>query len=223
MKLSTIIPVFKHGSRQDYKNYRPISLLSYVDKILERAVCSRLSAYLNQLNFLCCNQFGFRSKHSTELALISLMDRIYSAIDAGDFVLFISIDLRKAFEVIRHDILIEKLENVGIRGSILQWFVSYLNDRWHRTYVNNSHSNYLCMKTGVPEGSCLRPLMFLIYVSDISNIIDSGMLNMFADDTVILIRGSNIKDIFANANNKLKILGNFFKANGIQINEDKTR
>ena len=223
LKLSKIIPIFKHGSRHDCNNYRPISLLSYIDKILERAVCSRLGQYFANLNFLCDSQFGFRAKHSTELALMSLLDRIYSAIDAGEFVLLISIDLRKAFEVIRHDVLLDKLENVGIRGSILKWFDSYLKDRWHRTFVNNCYSDYLCMKTGVPEGSCLGPLLFLIYVNDVSNVIGDDMLNMFADDTAVITRGRDIHNVFSEANNKLRRLDKFFKSNGIQINEEKTK
>ena len=223
LKLSKIIPIFKHGSRHDCNNYRPISLLSYIDKILEKAMCSRLGQYLTKINFLCDNQFGFRAKHSTELALLSLLDRIYSAVDAGEFVLLISIDLRKAFEVIRHDLLLDKLENVGIRGSVLKWFDSYLQNRWHRTFVNNSYSDYLCMKTGVPEGSCLGPLLFLIYINDISNIIGDDMLNMFADDTAVITRGRDIHKVFLDANNKLRSLDKYFKANGIRINEEKTK
>ena len=223
LKLSKIIPIFKHGSRHDCNNYRPISLLSYIDKILEKAVCSRLGQYFTKLKFLCDNQFGFRAKHSTELALVSLLDRIYSGIDAGEFVLLISIDLRKAFEVIKHDVLLDKLENVGIRGSVLKWFDSYLKDRWHRTFVNNIYSDYLRMKTGVPEGSCLGPLLFLIYINDISNIVGDDMLNMFADDTAVVTRGRDIHSVFADANNKLRRLDEFFKANGIRINEEKTK
>ena len=127
LKFSTIIPCFKKGNRKNCSNYRPISLLSYIDKILEKAVYQRLYNYLMKTKFLCVNQFGFRENHSTERAILSLMDRIYKYIDAKDYVIFISIDLTKAFDVIRHDILLKKLEYAGIRGSILTWFKSYLN------------------------------------------------------------------------------------------------
>ena len=222
LKMSKIIPVYKQGSKKDCNNYRPISLLSYIDKILETAVHSRLSNYLKNINFLCSNQFGFRTNHSTELALLSLMNRIYKAVDSKEYVLLLSIDLRKAFEVIRHDILIDKLENIGIREPVLSWFKSYLSKRMQRTFVNNTYSEYLCVKTGVPQGSSLGPLLFLIYINDLMNVVDEKLLNMFADDTTILITGNNIHDITDEANNKLKLIDNFLKANAIQINETKT-
>ena len=150
------------------------------------------------------------------------MNRIYKAVDSKEYVLLLSIDLRKAFDVIRHDILINKLENIGIREPVLSWFKSYLSKRMQRTFVNNTYSEYLCVKTGVPQGSSLGPLLFLIYINDLMNAVDEKLLNIFADDTTILITGSNICDITDEANNKLRLVDNFLKANGIQLNETKT-
>ena len=138
--------------------YRAISLLSYLDKILEKAVHQRLYRYLNRINFLCSNQFGFRENHSTEAALMSTINRIYKLLDESKYTILISIDFRKAFDVIRHDILIDKLEHIDIRGFMLEWFKSYLNDRKQQTQANSVISDSLTVKTGVPQGSSLGPL-----------------------------------------------------------------
>ena len=141
------------------------------------------------------------------------MDRIYKAVDSKNYVLLLSIDLRKAFEVIRHDILIDKLKNLGIRNAVVNWFKSNLNNRMHRTFVNNIYSEYLCIKTGVPQGSSLGPLLFLIYINDVINIVDEKQLNMFADDTSILITASNVDDVVTEsvtvANGRLKAIDDF--------------
>ncbi|MEL7309811.1 MAG: reverse transcriptase family protein, partial [Pseudomonadota bacterium] len=203
LKSSKIIPVFKNDSRLECKNYRPISLLSFVDKIFEKLISVRLYEYLMNIDFFCRNQYGFRTHHSPEYALLSLLDRVYKNIDSKKNVLLISVDLRKAFEVIRHNILIKKLENVGIGGSELRWFSSFLENRKHRTFVNDILSEPLYMKTGIPQGSCLGPLLFLIYINDINQVFDENEINIFADDTVIIITGDNIDQMKHLANFKL--------------------
>ena len=222
LKHSRIIPVHKGGSKLDCTNYRPISLLSYIDKILEKAIHKRLYTFLNRCNFFCKNQYGFRENHSTEIALMSVMNRIYKLLDDSKFVLLISVDFRKAFDVIRHDILIRKLEHYGIRGFMLDWFKSYLSERSHLTMVDSISSNYLHVKTGIPQGSSLGPLLFLIYINDLKNIFDDNEFNVFADDTTLIVTSDNLKDLMAIGNRKLTLLDNFLKTNGISINEAKT-
>ena len=129
LKTSLIIPIYKAGAKSELANYRPISLLSYIDKVLEKAIHKRLYDYLSKSDFFCENQFGFRENHSTELALLSLTDRVYEAVDNRKHAIIVSLDLRKAFDVIRHDILLDKLENVGVRGFMLKWFSAYFNNR----------------------------------------------------------------------------------------------
>ena len=221
LKMSRIIPIYKNGKRTNYNNYRPISLLSYIDKILEKAIHTRIYSYLTKINFFCNNQFGFRHKHSTEHAILSLMERIYKHIDVSEYVILISIDLRKAFDVIRHDILLSKLEHIGIRGHTLSWFKSFLEDRPHCTYANSKCSDYLNMKTGVPQGSCLGPLLFLIYMNDIRNSIDENYLNMFADDTTIILHATDKNYLIELANTTLVLLDKFLTANAVRINESK--
>ena len=223
LKCSKIIPVFKTDSRLDCKNYRPISLLSYIDKIFEKLISSRLYDFLMDIDFFCKNQYEFRSHHSPEYALLSLMDRVYKSLDSKRNILLISVDLRKAFEVIKHNILISKLENAGIRDSILKWFSSYLTNRKHQTFVNNNLSEPLYMKTGIPQGSCLGPLLFLIYINDIKQVFNENEINIFADDTVIIIIGDNIDNMKRLANSKLSKLHEYLTANGIQLNNTKSQ
>ena len=184
LKTSLIIPIYKTGPKTDLANYRPISLLSYIDKALEKAIHSRLYKFLSKNEFFCKNQFGFRENHSTELALLSLTERIYEAVDNKKYVIIVSVDLRKAFDVIQHDILLDKLENLGIRGFMLKWFSAYLKNRTQKTIVNQTVSHTLPVKCGVPQGSSLGPLLFLIYLNDIKNIFKTNEINIFADDTI---------------------------------------
>ena len=123
---------------------------------------NRLYGYLTHIDFFCANQYGFRTNHNTELALLSLVDRIYRVINDKLHVILLSVDLRKAFDVIRHEILLDKLKTLGINGHMLMWFESYLVNREHQTLVNGTLSKVLLAKHGVPQGSSLGPLLYLI-------------------------------------------------------------
>ena len=222
LKHTKIIPVYKQGSPFECNNYRPISLLSHIDKLFEKAICSRIYNFLQQKDYFCSNQYGFRSKHNSEFALLSLMDRIYRAIDQKQYVVLLSVDLRKAFDVIRHDILIEKLDSLGIRGPMLNWFRSYLYRRHQQTYVNGSISTSLEVKFGVPQGSSLGPLLYLIYFNDIKNLYSENDINIFADDTCLLSTDEDIHVAMNKMKENVSKLEEFITANGIRINETKT-
>ena len=222
LKISEIIPIHKKGSRFQVNNYRPISLLSYIDKILEKAMHRRLNNHLNKINFFCPNQFGFREHHSTEHAILSLLERAYHALEVKEWTMLITIDFQKAFDVIRHDILLYKLFHIGIKGVIWKWFESYLKDRTHRTLVNGVLSQPLITKTGIPQGSSLGPLLFLIYINDLKNIFLNNEINIFADDSALILSCKQIDQLFNLANRKMFLLMNYLKANGIKLNENKT-
>ena len=154
--------------------------------------------------------------------MLSLTDRIYNAINEGNYVILLSVDLRKAFDVIRHDILIDKLDHIGIKDSMLKWFQSYLSKRPHKTLANGFLSDSLMSQSGVPQGSSLGPLLYLIYINDIKQLFPDNYLNIFADDTCLISFASNLKEAVNDMNYKLHELDIFLSANGLKINETKT-
>ena len=164
---SKTIPIFKKGSRLLVSNYRPISLLSNLNKILEKIVHSRVYSFLEDLNCIYSLQFGFRKKHSTNHALIEITETIRQALDNKKFACGIFVDLQKAFDTVNHDILVAKLEHYGIRGSANQWFASYLKNRTQFVSILGYDSSVKPINHGVPQGSFLGPLLLLLYINDL--------------------------------------------------------
>ena len=223
LKIAEVIPVFKNkGDHLLIENYRPISLLSNINKIFEKLVYSRLYSFLNIHNCIYDLQFGFRSNHSTNHALISLTEKIREALDNGQYACGIFIDLQKAFDTVNHDILISKLSHYGIRGNANKWFRSYLNKRQQFVSINGFPSTMKTMEYGVPQGSVLGPLLFLIYINDLNNAIKFCLTHHFADDTNLLFSATSLKKIQKYVNLDLKSLSKWLKANKIALNENKT-
>ena len=184
LKIAKVIPIFKNkGDQLLVSNYRPISLLSNINKIFEKLVYSRLYSFLNLHNCIFELQFGFRAKHSTNHALFSLTEMIREALDNSNFACGIFIDLQKAFDTVDHQILLKKLEHYGIRGLANNWFKSYLLNRQQFVSINGFNSKNQIMKYGVPQGSVLGPLLFLIYINDLHKAIKFSTVHHFADDT----------------------------------------
>ena len=222
LKIAKVIPIFKSKERNCINNYRPVSVLPVFSKILERLVYNRLLKFINKHNVLYPNQFGFQANRSTSMALITLIDKITESIDNGNNVLGIFLDFSKAFDTVDHSILIEKLQCYGIRGLALLWIKNYLNNRKQYVSYNGVKSNLLTIKCGVPQGSILGPLLFLLYINDIANVSEKIFLLLFADDSNAFISGSDINDLILEINNELKQLVIWINIIKLSLNIDKT-
>jgi hypothetical protein len=222
LKLAKVVPIYKKGDPELYSNYRPVSMLPCFSKILERLVFNRCLSFIDKYKILNDRQFGFRKGYSTEMAIIDLVDKIYNAVDLNETTLSIYLDLSKAFDTINHDILLYKLEHYGFRGITLKWFNNYLSDRQQYVHYNLCKSDVKGMTCGVPQGSILGPLLFILYVNDI--IYTSSILNfvLFADDTTILYSHKNLADKLNMVNIELQKVTNWFRANKLSINTAKT-
>ena len=222
LKIASIKPLHKKDSKLLTGNCRPISLLSNLNKIFEKVIHYRLYRFLESKKSLYKHQFGFRKKHNTNHAIIALTEEIREALDNGEFAIGVFIDLQKAFDTVEHSILLEKLSNHGIRGTANRLLTSYLNNRKHCTKINKKLSTYKECKHGVPQGSVLGPLLFLVYINDLHKSIINSKTFHFADDTSIVCRGTSLKDLKLLLQNDLFGLVHWLRANKISLNAGKT-
>ena len=197
LKIAKVIPLFNKGEETSIENYRPISLLSSISKVFERVVFNQLYQYLDVNNLLFDSQYGFRKQHSTELAALELIDRIHKSMDNGQIPVSIFLDLSKAFDTLDHTILPSKLKHYGIKNKAFQWFNSYLSSRHQYVEFEGARSETLGLEMGVPQGSILGPLLFMIYVNDMHTVSNKFALITYTDDTTLtapmvsFVSGSN--------------------------------
>ena len=221
-KIARVIPVFKKGSETSTNNYRPISLLSVFNRILEKIMYTRLINYINKHCILFSKQFGFRTGHSTEHAILCILDKIQSAIESGLFSCGIFLDLSKAFDTVNHSILLDKLDHYGIRGVAKDWFSSYLRNRKQFVSINNTCSDYLDISCGVPQGSVLGPLLFLLYLNDFPLCSCELDFHLFADDSNLFYAAKNLTVIESVINAELVKIKNWLSANKLSLNITKS-
>ena len=223
LKISEVIPIHKGGSTEEINNYRPISLLSVFDKIIEKLMHKRLYEFLQEHNILFENQFGFRKNNSTTFALLEITEKIKETIDNKKYGCGIFIDLRKAFDTVNHEILLKKLEHYGIRGKALTWFTSYLTNRKQYVFLNGECSESKYITCGVPQGSCFGPLLFLIYINDLPNISEVLHFYLFADDTNIYYEAETVQKLETVINRELRELDTWLIVNRLSLNIAKPK
>ena len=234
LKIAKVIPIYKKDDEQIFDNYRPISLLPAISKIFEKIVSKQIINYFTTNNLIFSSQHGFRQNHSTETAAIELIDQLKLEIDKGHLPISIFMDLSKAFDTIDHNILLKKLKFYGLDIISFEWFKSYLTNRQQYVIVNSENSQMKPVTTGVPQGSILGPLLFLIYINDISYCSDKFTFLCFADDTTITIslciKNSKCKYCNSNhvmdensINNELNKLYNWLTINKLSLNTKKTK
>ena len=223
-KIAKLKPLYKKGSKLEPKNYRPISLLPIVSKIFEKLVHCQTQNYLDKHTVLYKYQSGFRTKHSTDTCLSLLNNNILNGVDKGLLTGMILIDLQKAFDTIDHEIFSMKLECMGFSKSTILWYKSYLRNRTFRVNIEKDYSNIGNLNCGVPQGSILGPLIFLIYVNDIPQSVDCDLL-LYADDTCLGFTDKNVKTIEDNLNRNFNSLCDWFVENKLSIHfgDDKTK
>ena len=222
LKIAKVCPVFKKGDTNLRENYRPISLLSNISKLFERAMHTRLYSFFDDFELFYELQYGFRKKYSTDHAILSITEEIRQNIDNGKFTCGVFVDLEKAFDTVNHKILLAKLEHYGVRSVANNWFRSYLTNRKQMVDLGNGASTFQYVTCGVPQGSILGPLLFLIYINDMRNAVKFSIVHHFADDTNLLYSNKNQKLLRKNVNIDLELLFQWLCANRLSLNVKKT-
>ena len=229
LKIAKVIPIFKKGDPSLFENYRPISLLPAISKVLEKIIALQLSSYFETNKLLFDNQYGFRPKHSTEHAALELIDRIINKMDTNEIPLNIFLDLSKAFDTIDHTILLNKLKYYGLKGPTLNLFQSYLTNRRQYTEIEDTTSTILPIQVGVSQGSILGPILFIIYVNDLPQCSNKFDFIMYADDTTLSSTIGSFSDINSNTNADSLINAEickvieWLKLNKLSLNKTKSK
>ena len=222
LKIANVTLIHKKDGKLDCNNYRPISLLSNINKIYEKCMHTRLTNFLMINKLFFSNQLGFRNGYSTNHALTSSTEMIGTALDVDKFTCGVFIDLQKAFDTLDHGILLSKLNHYGVREAFYQWFKSYLTGRPQYTTIAHLKSDLCSINYGVPQGSVLGPVLLLLYINDLNQAILHSKVHHFADDTNFSYASHSLKKLKKTMNFDLSNLVQWLRANEISLNVNKT-
>ena len=222
LKIAKVIPIHTSGSKQVVENYRPISLLSPFSKIVEKIIKTRLLSFLDKNKILYERQSGFRKKHTTMFPLIDVVTECFEKINNRMYTCVIALDIKKAFHSVNHTILLQKLSHNGTRGVCYKLFESHLANRKQYVYVNSKIISLQEIKAGVPQGSILGPILFLLYINDLRNALQCEP-RLFADNTLLLYSSKDLNQLETLCNNELLLVKQWMDANKLKINPNKSQ
>ena len=222
LKIAKVVPIYKSEDDNIFNNYRPISVLPALSKVFEKIIFNQTYSHFDDHNLFFGNQYGFRKKHSTELAVLEVIDRITNQLDKGQTPMNIYLDLSKAFDTLDHDILINKLQYYGVHGSALRLFKNYLTERKQYVIYNETPSELGSITTGVPQGSILGPLLFIIYINDIAQSTSHFNFITYADDTTLCGAQTRHNDA-KTTEHELNKVTEWLKINKLSLNVKKTK
>ena len=224
-KEAKVKPLFKTGDKDDINNYRPISILPTISKLIEKWVDIIFSLFLNNFDLLHKSQSGFHAKHSTESALILMVDSWLKALNAGKLIGCVMVDFRKALDLVDHQILLKKIQSYRCDNSCLSWFRSYLFNRTQRVAINNELSDSSAVNCGFPQGSILGPLLFLLFINYLPLTLHDTIssVDLYADDTTIYEQNVDISTLQSNLQKSLNLLQDWCRKNGMVLNTLKTK
>lgn len=223
LKMARVTPVFKNGDVERVSNYRPIAVLSVIAKMIEACLCRRIVKFLVQCGFIHDAQYGFREKSSTTGACLEFLENVYQAIDRGDFVCATFFDCSKAFDLVPHDLLLQKLELAGIRGIPLQLLQDYLSNRRQAVSISGKISALLDLLMGVVQGSKMGPLLYLIFTNDVCKLPLKGKIMLYADDLAIIYTSKSREGLLSQVRQDMTLLSDYYRTNRLLLNISKSK